>query len=332
MPTSAREYAENVTETVKSFWHGLSITLSHVLRRPITVQYPDRTGLPVVDQLPPRYRGFLEVDIAICTGCQACERACPISCIQMVLEKDPHNPKLRMVTQFDIDEAKCMFCGLCVEPCPTGSLQHSREFEGSRRSVRNLVFRWADPPFPVYKVDKNATYYPRAPLGTLVRALIDQRRWDAPAPVFLPPEPPKPPAPPAKPVPAAKPAAAPAAKPATATAGAAPASAAAKPAGSPAPAAATPGAKPAGAAAPAAAVPAAKPAAAAVGAVPVPAAAKPADPPAAPASKPPAAPPPSPAVPAGPSAAAPARPTPPSTTSPSTSTAPAAAPAGKDET
>src|SRR5512147_660639 len=197
MLTSTREYVGNITGTVQSFWHGMSITLSHLLRRPITTQYPDRTPLAVKDMLPARYRGFLEVDVDICTGCQACERACPIGCMQITLEKDPQNPKVRVVTQFDIDEAKCMFCGLCVEPCPTGSIQHTREFEGSQRSIRNLVFRWADPmkPFPVYKVDKTATYFPRAPLGTLVRALIDQRRWDAPGPTFLAPETPKPPPP-----------------------------------------------------------------------------------------------------------------------------------------
>jgi NADH-quinone oxidoreductase subunit I len=191
MKETAEQYFDNVTETVQSFWHGLSITLSYLLRRPITTQYPDRTELPVRDTLPPRYRGFLEVDTSICTGCQACERACPISCIQINLEKDAANPKLRVVTQFDIDEAKCMFCGLCVEPCPTGSIQHTREFEASQRSVRNLTFRWADPdqPFPVYKVAKGAEYYPRAPLGSLVRAKLEARRWDAPGPEFLPPDP-----------------------------------------------------------------------------------------------------------------------------------------------
>ena len=61
-----------------------------------------------------------------------------------------------------------MFCGLCVEPCPTGSIQHTREFEASQKSIRNLVFRWADPlrPFPVYKVPKGIEYYPRATLGS----------------------------------------------------------------------------------------------------------------------------------------------------------------------
>lgn len=212
---TVREYTGSIGSTVKSFWHGLSITLSHLFRRPTTVQYPDRTPLHVRDMLPPRYRGFLEVDVDICTGCQACERACPIECIAIVLEKDPANPKQRVVSQFDIDEAKCMFCGLCVEPCPTGSIQHTREFEASQRDIRNLVFRWADPekPFPVYKVDKNAEYYPRVPLGALVRAKIEARAWDAPGPEFLPPEPPRPAAErpaAAAPAPAAAPAAAPA--------------------------------------------------------------------------------------------------------------------------
>jgi NADH-quinone oxidoreductase subunit I len=206
------EYTGGFRKTAVSFWHGLSITMSHLFRRPSTVQYPDRTPLPVRDMLPPRYRGFLEVDVAICTGCQACERACPIACMQITLEKDPSNPKQRLVTQFDIDEAKCMYCGLCVEPCPTGSIQHTREFEASMRNIRNLVFRWADPlkPFPVYKVEKGAEYFPRAPLGSLVRAKLDAVRWDAPAVAYLPPEPPAaaPPAPAAA-APAPAPAAAP---------------------------------------------------------------------------------------------------------------------------
>ena len=205
MLQTVREYAGAVSTTARSFWHGMSVTLSYLLRRPTTVQYPDRTPLPVRDMLPPRYRGFLEVDASICTGCQACERACPIACIAIVLEKDPQNPKQRLVTQFDIDEAKCMFCGLCVEPCPTGSIQHTREFEASTRHIQNLVFRWADPQFPVYKVPKDLTYYPRVPLGEILREKMASRIWDAPAPEYLPAEPPAP----AKPPEAKKPAAPP---------------------------------------------------------------------------------------------------------------------------
>jgi NADH-quinone oxidoreductase subunit I/NAD(P)H-quinone oxidoreductase subunit I len=236
MATTATTYTGAIKDTVVSFWHGLSITLSHLVRRPMTVQYPDRTPLAVRDMLPPRYRGFLEVDPSICTVCQACERACPIGCIQITIEKDPADPKKRYCTQFDIDEAKCMFCGLCVEPCPTGAIQHTREFEASQRDIRNLTFRWADPqnPFPVYKVDKTAEFFPRAPLGSLVRAKLEARAWDAPGPKFLPPEPPKPAAEkPAKPA-AAKPAA-PAAAPAAAAPAAAPAAPAQAPAAKPTP-------------------------------------------------------------------------------------------------
>jgi NADH-quinone oxidoreductase subunit I/NAD(P)H-quinone oxidoreductase subunit I len=214
MAQSVREYAGSIKDTFTSFWHGMSITASHLLRRPSTIQYPDRTRLPLPDMLPPRYRGFLEVDMSICTGCQVCERTCPINCIQITLEKDPANPKLRSIAQFDIDEAKCMFCGLCVEPCPTGAIQHTREFEGSVSDIRNLTFRWADAmnPTPVYKVDKAAEYIPRAQLGSLVRAMIDRKAWDARGPKFLPPAPPAP-----KPAPAPAAAAAAPAAPASPT-------------------------------------------------------------------------------------------------------------------
>jgi len=186
MAITVSEYAGAIRDTVRSFWHGMSITLSHLARRPVTVQYPDRTPLPVRDMLPPRYRGFLEVDATICTGCQACERACPIACIQINLEKDPANPKQRVVTQFDIDEAKCMFCGLCVEPCPTGSIQHTREFEATRKAVDSLVMRWVpDPekPVPFYRPVKGQDP-PRAKVGEILKKRLAEASWVARPDIF----------------------------------------------------------------------------------------------------------------------------------------------------
>ncbi len=188
MPVS--QYLGNIKDTVKSTWEGMSVTLSYMFRRPMTVQYagPETVAnlsMPRVQEtLPSRYRGFLEVDMETCTACQACERACPINVIAIEIEKDPANPKNRVMTRFDIDEAKCMFCGLCVEPCPTGAIQHTREFEGSQRNLQNMVLRFVDPAKPAapYKPPKGATAYPRVMLGEITRRLV--KKWDSLPPPF----------------------------------------------------------------------------------------------------------------------------------------------------
>ena len=183
MAETIRAYIGDIADVVSTFWHGLSVTLSHMFRRPITIQYPD-TEKRVADMLPARYRGLLEVDLAVCTGCLACSRACPIDVIKISVDKDPANPKQRVITQFDIDESKCMFCGLCVEPCPTGAIAHTREFEGTMRAIDNLVFRWVpDPaqPVPFYRPVKGQDA-PRAPVGSLMRPLLVSLVWAAPAP------------------------------------------------------------------------------------------------------------------------------------------------------
>jgi NADH-quinone oxidoreductase subunit I/NAD(P)H-quinone oxidoreductase subunit I len=187
MPVS--QYIGNIKDTVKSAWEGMSITLSYMFKRPMTVQYSgpeaaQSSGELVQYTLPSRYRGFLEVDMNICTACQACERACPINVIAIEIEKDPANPKQRVMTRFDIDEAKCMYCGLCVEPCPTGAIQHTREFEGTQRHLQNMVLRFVDPARPLapYKPPKGATAHPRIMLGEVTRALV--KKWDSPPPPF----------------------------------------------------------------------------------------------------------------------------------------------------
>jgi len=186
MASALSNYFSNVVDVVKTFWEGMTVTLSYMVRRPITVQYPDRTAKRIADTLPERYRGLLEVDMAVCTGCMACERACPISVIKITMDKDPVNPKQRVIAQFDIDESKCMFCGLCIEPCPTGAIQHTREFESTMKSVDNLVFRWvedpANPAIP-YKPVKGQDP-PRAVNGTILRERMKKAVWIAPGTIF----------------------------------------------------------------------------------------------------------------------------------------------------
>jgi formate hydrogenlyase subunit 6/NADH:ubiquinone oxidoreductase subunit I len=148
------QYFQHIKETVMTIFEGMSVTCSHFVRKPYTIQYPDRLPVRVQDMLPFRYRGILEVDLEICTGCLACERACPIDCIVIDAPKDRQTKEM-LLTRFDIDIAKCMYCGLCSEVCPTGSIHHTTEFEGADFSLESMIRRFVKQPVVAYKVKKD---------------------------------------------------------------------------------------------------------------------------------------------------------------------------------
>jgi len=147
-------YFKNLKDAVTTIFEGMTVTCSHLVRKPYTIQYPDRVPVRVQDTLPFRYRGILEVDLEICTGCLACERACPIDCIVIDAPKDQKTKEM-LLTRFDIDIAKCMYCGLCSEVCPTGSIHHTTEFEGSDFSLESMIRHFVKAPVVAYKAKKD---------------------------------------------------------------------------------------------------------------------------------------------------------------------------------
>jgi NAD(P)H-quinone oxidoreductase subunit I len=150
---SDKGYFGNIVSSAKSVLEGMAVTFTWLFRKPVTVQYPDRMPMPMSDALPERYRGFLEVDMDICTACKACERDCPINCIVIDIEKVDG---VRAMTRFDIDLGKCMYCGICVESCPTDAqapgddeqtkcIRFTKEFEGVTSDFPTLTFRFIRP-------------------------------------------------------------------------------------------------------------------------------------------------------------------------------------------
>lgn len=159
----------NVHRAVTSIFEGLSVTMSWMFRRPMTIQYPDKIDKPVQEMLPEGYRGILEVDLRLCTGCLLCEKTCPLQCIDVGVEKNAAGG--RDLTRFDIDIARCMYCGLCTEACSFGALQHTTQFEGSASRIDDLTLHFLSSPVPVAR-HKAGEAPPRLPRGSILKGVI----------------------------------------------------------------------------------------------------------------------------------------------------------------
>ena len=70
---------------------------------------------------PVHTTGFLpEVDAAICSGCGACAKACPVEAMETVPAGDPRVPGRRRAS---VAVEACLGCGVCVPACPKGALK-----------------------------------------------------------------------------------------------------------------------------------------------------------------------------------------------------------------
>lgn len=132
-----RQYFRNIVEAVSTIITGMAVSLRHVGRKEVTVQYPEQR-----EQLPPRSRMSLFMNADECIACNQCARACPVNCIYIESEKREkgeevpvtiveEKKKALRLTKFQIDMSLCCYCALCVEPCPTYCLYMTPEFEFS---------------------------------------------------------------------------------------------------------------------------------------------------------------------------------------------------------
>lgn len=145
---AVQTYFGNIWKALSSIAIGMSVTIRHLFRPAVTIQYPD-----VKLKMPERARNRLYVNIDDCIGCDQCALACPVDCISIDTIKATadqdlgatstgHKKRLH-VPKFDIDIAKCCYCGLCVYPCPTECIVMTDVFEFSEYDRHNLIYHYS---------------------------------------------------------------------------------------------------------------------------------------------------------------------------------------------
>ncbi len=132
-----KEYFSTVFKSIGSLLKGMRLT-GYYFTHPkeiVTEQYPDnRATLKMAD----RFRGEVimphdELNEHRCTGCQACEIACPNGSIKIITQQElqPDGKKKKRIDTWVYHLDLCTMCNLCIEACPTTAIVMGQNFEHS---------------------------------------------------------------------------------------------------------------------------------------------------------------------------------------------------------
>jgi len=129
------KYIGEIAGAVKSLLKGMRLTGYYFTHHKeiITEQYPDFKAV-----LSERFRGEVVMphddhNEHRCTGCTACELACPNGTIKIVtkFEMTPEGKKKKAIDKFVYHLELCTMCNLCIVACPTDAIKMAQTFEHS---------------------------------------------------------------------------------------------------------------------------------------------------------------------------------------------------------
>jgi len=127
---------------------AMGATFATMLRKPVTIQYPtEHHPIAQRDRAFPILLWDFDVDEPFCTGCHACERACPVECMTVTMRDNPkhadsQSKRRKIIDEFYIDYGRCMRCNICVEVCNFDAIAMNNTWAGhelSRVDRKDLV-------------------------------------------------------------------------------------------------------------------------------------------------------------------------------------------------
>jgi NADH-quinone oxidoreductase subunit I len=131
------KYIKEVGGAIKSLATGMKRTMYYFTHHKeiITEQYPDnRETLKLAD----RFKGEVvmphnEANEHRCTGCTACELACPNGTIKVVTKFDisADGKKKKAIDKLVYHLELCTMCNLCIIACPSDAIIMAPTFEHS---------------------------------------------------------------------------------------------------------------------------------------------------------------------------------------------------------
>ncbi|KAL2924204.1 NAD(P)H-quinone oxidoreductase subunit I chloroplastic [Bienertia sinuspersici] len=107
MVTGFINYGQQTIRATRYIGQGFMITLSHVNRFPVTIQYPYEKLITSES-----FRGRIHFEFDKRIACELCVRICPIE-LPVVDWKLGTDIRKKWLLNYNIDFGICIFCGNC---------------------------------------------------------------------------------------------------------------------------------------------------------------------------------------------------------------------------